>query len=145
MSAGRADLERRPPVGNKPAGSRRSRGAPALDRTPKALTSAKAPARTPERPFFGLRNKTCTYRVILDIGNHRLQMGFITHVAIEVIPFPEPPRSLEEKVRFPGRESLPTLNDLGQRIIPLRLDQHMDMVRHDDPSQEAVTRAVEVQ
>lgn len=91
-----------------------------------------------ERPVDGLFDKTSTNGVAVDVGDAIPEMLVVTNHTIKVILGPDETFAFEGGIDESRATAFPLLNDLSERGFIALLDEDMDMIGHDAPSDEAV-------
>jgi hypothetical protein len=99
----------------------------------------------PSDPHPGPLLEVRFHRIRYDVAEDALKLLLATDEMIVILPLPEcsPKAQVQidglRGIRFPGME------DLGQPITPEGTEDHMNMVRHDAPGEQAIALAVEME
>ena len=72
-------------------------------------------------------------------------MAFIPNEPVEIVSVPEWPAAPECSVRLFGGERFPAVDDGAELVCTYRLDDHMHVVGHDAPGEDAIALPIEMQ
>ena len=72
-------------------------------------------------------------------------MAFIPNEPVEIVSVPEWPAATERTVRLFGGERFPGMDDGAELVCTYRLDDHMHVVGHDAPREDAIASPIEMQ
>ena len=101
------------------------------------LTPQTAPS-----PIRRLFHQIGFHGVGINIVDHIVQMVFIPYVSVEVFRLPEIAFSPKYLIRLVRRNRLPLLKNRGKWPSFFHLNQDMDVIRHDTPSDKVVPNAI---
>jgi hypothetical protein len=91
------------------------------------------------------RNKPRLGRVGVDAANNRTLVDIVANKAIVVVRVLDGTFSLKAIVDGLGNKRLPKVQKAAQGELVERFDEHMNMVGHYTPYEEAIALAVEIQ
>jgi hypothetical protein len=96
------------------------------------------------RPIGNFLNQACFDRVVFNIRNRRGEMALVSDVRVPVVVLPERPGPRQQAIRHSRRETLPRTDDVSQRMISKRFNEHVNVVRHHRPCKQSVSLAIEM-
>lgn len=102
------------------------------------------------RPLFGPCNEASLHWIIVNIGDGLLEVAFISHETIPILPVPEGMERLfsfscQMRVDQARGELLPCGDDFRDFPAVDRLDQRVNVIGHDNPREKTVALRVEIQ
>lgn len=102
------------------------------------------------RPLFWTPNKPSLHRIIVNIGNGLLEVACIPHKTVPILLVPG---GMERLLAFGHQmlvdtvrgELFPRSDDFADGPTVDRLDQNVNVIGHDNPSEKPVALRVEIQ
>jgi len=80
-------------------------------------------------------NQTCFDRVVVDVPDCSVKVGFIPNKSIKIFALPKCSLTIEGLVDFLGRKRFPRMENFIERMTFNDLNKDMDMIWHHDPRQ----------